>query len=261
MLIRALIVDDETLARNRLRNLLVQEPGLEVIGECASGPDAIGFIREQKPDLVFLDVQMPEVSGFEVLRAFKPEILPAIVFVTAHDQHAVRAFEVSALDYLLKPVARERLQEAVRRVRQRLKPLRPARLEGLVALRQLGQESGSYLNRFAVKDQNQTLFVKVEDVDYIESAGNYAVLHTAKGNHVLRDTLSNLETSLPPSLFLRISRSLVVNLERVKAIRAGAQEDWVVVLHDDRQLVMTRGLQHMHERLQYPGSRRKIPAA
>ena len=242
-----MVVDDEPLARNRLRKFLAQEPDVEIVGECDNGLDAIECIRQQQPDVVFLDLHMPQYGGLEVVRALPAESLPAIVIVTAHDQHAVEAFEVQAMDYLLKPFTRTRLQAAVRRVRQRLET--PARTRA-------GQPSPAepplpWLNRFAVKDGNQTLFVKAQDVDYIEAAANYAVLCTSKGNHILRETLRNLEGSLSPASFLRISRSVIVNLERVRAIRSETPGEWQVVLHSGREFLMTRGWKEVQERLQY----------
>lgn len=250
MILNTLIVDDEALARNRLRKFLAQEPNLNIVGECANGPEAVAFIRQRQPDLVFLDVQMPEVSGFDVIRALDADTLPAIVFVTAHDRHAVKAFEVSATDYLLKPFTQERLKESLRRVRERLQAP-PAAGETSDASPEAAKRNPAYLRRFAVKEQGQVVFIKIEDVDYVESASNYAVLHTQNGNHVLRETISNLENSLPPELFVRISRAILVNLERVKAIRGGGQNDWMVILRDDRQLAMTRGFHQVQERLQY----------
>jgi two-component system LytT family response regulator len=253
MSLRVVLVDDEPLARSRLRRFLAQEPDVEIIGECANGPEAVGVIRQQRPDLVFLDLHMPQLDGLEVVRALPAGNLPAIVFVTAHDEHALEAFEVEATDYLLKPVTRARLQEAVRRVRQRLQS--PPRTRAAPA----GPSAASYLNRFAVKDGNQTLFIKAQDVDYIEAAANYVVLCTPDGNHVLRETLRNLETSLAPAMFLRISRSIMVNLDRIKAIRSGGPGDWQVVLESGREFAMTRGLKEAQERLQYSAVRSAPP--
>ena len=248
MSIRALLVDDEPLARNRLRKFLAQEPDVEIVGECDNGAEAVECIRRQQPDVVFLDLRMPECGGLELVRALPTESLPAIVFVTAHEQHAVEAFAVQATDYLLKPFTRARLQEAVRRVRQRLEA--PARLRATQPTPV--EPSPPQLHRFAVKDGNQTWFVKIHDVDYIEAAANYVVLCTPNGNHILRETLRNLEASLSPALFLRISRSVMVNLERVTAIRSGAADEWLVVLQDGREFPMTRGWKEVQERLQYP---------
>jgi two-component system, LytTR family, response regulator len=257
MKIRALIVDDEALARGRIRKLLAQEPDLEIMGEVSNGPEAITFIREQRPDLVFLDVQMPEVSGFDVLRALPAESWPAVIFVTAHDQHAIAAFEVHALDYLLKPFTQARLLSAVQRARQHLQARDLAALnQQLAGLLKASAAAPAHLSRVAVKTGSQTLFVKVEDIDYIEAAANYAVLQTQSGNHVLRETLTNLEAKLPPRLFLRISRSMLVNLERVKGMQSAPGGEYLLLLQDGRQLLMTRGMREVQERLEYPGNQR-----
>jgi len=255
MTIRAVVVDDEPLARSRLRKFLALEPDVEIVGECDNGHEAIGCIQQQAPDVVFLDLHMPQCGGLEVVRALQAEGLPAMIFVTAHAQHAVEAFEVQAADYLLKPFTQARLQEAVRRVRQRLlvpgqKLTSPSTLPIASAELPLGRRT-----RFAVKDANQTLFVRIQDVDYIEAAANYVVLCTSKGNHILRDTLRNLEASLPAESFLRISRSVIVNLDHISAIRSGAADEWEVVLHNGRKLLMTRGWKEAQQRLQYSASK------
>jgi two-component system LytT family response regulator len=256
MNIRALIVDDEALARARLRKLLAGAADLEILNECSNGPEAISFIREHHPDVVFLDVQMPEVSGFDVLRALAPETWPAVIFVTAHDRHAIEAFEVHALDYLLKPFTQARLLAALQRARQHLESRNLAGAnEQLADLLAALKTDRSSLSRIAVKNGQETVFIRIEDVDYVESAANYAVLHTRAGNQVLRETLTSLVDRLPPRLFLRISRSVMVNLERVKSLQSGPRGEYLVVLQDGRQLLMTRGTKELQERLQYPDHR------
>jgi two-component system LytT family response regulator len=253
MSIRTVVVDDEPLARSRLRKFLALEPDVEIVGESTNGSDAIGCIRQQRPDLVFLDLHMPQGNGLDVVRALPADALPAIVFVTAHDRHAVAAFELAAADYLLKPFTRARLQEAVRRVRQRLQVLSrtPSSHPAPTSATAEQPMPQPQLNRFAVKDGNQTLFVRTSDVDYLEAAANYVVLCTPKGNLVLRETLRNLEASLSPASFLRISRSIIVNLDRITAIRSGAPGEWQVVLQGGRELLMTRGLKEVQDRLKY----------
>ena len=247
MSIRTLLVDDEPPARNRRRKFLAREPGIEIIGECASGPEAVAAIRQQLPDAVFLDMHMPDLNCLEVIRALPPASMPVIVFVTAHDEHAVEAFAVQATDYLLKPFNQARLREAVRRVRLQLRnPSGPP-----AAAPAADESRPPWLSRFAVKEGNQTLFVRTQDVDYIEAAANYAVLCTPTGNHVVRETLRNLESSLPPDLFVRVSRSVIANLDRVKAIRSDPAGEWRVVLENGREFLMTRGLKEVQSRLQY----------
>ena len=248
---RALIVDDEALARGRLRKMLDREPDVAVIGECGNGPEAIASIKAQRPDVIFLDVQMPEVTGFDVLRALPEDTQPAVIFVTAHDQHAVEAFEVHALDYLLKPFTQARLQQALRRVQERSRAQPGFSLEQLWASLESSRARIGYLDRVAVKTGSQTVFIRVTDLDYIESAANYVVLRARGSSHILRETLSNLESRLPPKLFLRISRSTIVNLDRVKALQLTPQGDSVVVLEDGRQLVVTRTLREVQQRLQF----------
>jgi two-component system LytT family response regulator len=252
MKLNALIVDDELLARTRLRKMLAAEPDVEIAGECTNGADAIDFIRTRRPDLVFLDVQMPEISGFDVLRALPAASLPAVIFVTAHDQHAVAAFEVHALDYLLKPFTPARLKAAVDRVRRHLQSRDLAALnQHLAQWLSQAPAAPAYLTRFAIKNGSQTTFIPVENVDYIEAASNYAILHTVAGNHVVRETLLNLETILSPKKFHRISRSVIVNLERIKEIHADAPGDHVIVLHTGRQLSLTRNVQEIISWMQF----------
>ncbi len=248
---RALIIDDEALARSRLRKMLGRETDIEVIGECSNGPEAISSIRDGRPDLVFLDVQMPEVSGFDVLRALPSEIAPAVIFVTAHDRHAVEAFEVHALDYLLKPFTQARLQQALQQARERTRLRQAPSLDQLLDLVAAAKPRTAFLDRILVKNGSQTHFVKVEEVDFAESAANYVVLQTRKGTHILRETLSNLATRLPPRLFFRISRSTIVNLDRVKGLQLSPQGEYHIVLEDGRQLAMTRTVREMQERLQF----------
>jgi two-component system, LytTR family, response regulator len=252
MKIRALIVDDEALARGRIRNALADERDLEIIGECANGPEAIEFMRNRRPDLVFLDVQMPEVNGFEVLRALPSDAMPAVIFVTAHDQHAIQAFEIHALDYLLKPFTKARLMEALGRARKQVEASNSAAVKRQLAeLAKVPQAGPAWLSRIAIKSNDRTLFIKVGDIDYIKSASNYVVLSTQTNNHILRETMSNLETKLSPKLFLRISRSIIVNLDRVRELQPGVQGEHVIILQNNTKLIMTRGLREVQERLQY----------
>ena len=252
MKLRVLIVDDEALARSRVRKMLADEPDVELLGECANGPEAVAAIRERQPDLVFLDVQMPEVSGFDVLRTLLPRELPAVIFVTAHDRHAIEAFEVNALDYLLKPFKKERFQAALGRARRHLQ-----RREVATANQRLLQwldeqkAAASTLTRLAIRTGGRTSFVRIEDVDYIEAAGNYAVIHVGKEKQILRETLTDLESKLPRQRFLRVNRSAIVNLERVKEIETATRGEHLVILKDGQRLPLTRGVTQLRERLQY----------
>ncbi len=252
MKIHALIVDDEALARGRIRNALADEADLEIIGECANGPEAIEFMRNRRPDLIFLDVQMPEVSGFDVLRALPLGAIPAVIFVTAHEQHAIHAFEVHALDYLLKPFTQARLKDALARARQQVEAQTGAATKRQPEeMAKMLQEVPAWLSRIAIKTGDRTIFIKVADIDYIESASNYVVISTQAKNHILRETMSHLEAELPPKLFLRISRSIIVNLDRVRELQPGVRGEHVIILQNNTRLIMTRGLREVQERLQY----------
>ena len=255
MKLRAVIVDDEALARERLRKMLATEPEFEIVAECANGPEAITAIQQHRPELMFLDVQMPEVSGFDVLRALPETLWPVVIFVTAHDEHAVQAFEIHALDYLLKPFTQARLRAAVDRARQQLEARNLTSLNRQLAswLKAAGPEP-AFISRIALKEGNQTLFKKVEDIDFIESAANYAVIKIGNQSHILRETLTNLENRLPPRLFARISRSVIVNLDRVKGVQSGPKGDYTVLLHNGQQLLLTRNVREIQEKLQYAGS-------
>jgi len=254
MKIRALIVDDEALARARIRKLLAGEADLEIIGECANGPEAIAAIQAQGPELVFLDVQMPEVSGFDVLRALPVESLPAVIFVTAHDQHAITAFEVHALDYLLKPFKQGRFKEALQRAREACAARQAgAASENLLALLAQVQPQGprERLVRIPVRSGEKVTFVRTEQIEYIESAGNYVVLHTAKENHVVRETITALEEQLDSRQFLRISRSTLVSLDQIKELQPLFKGEYAVLLRNGKQLTMTRGIREVQQLLKF----------
>ena len=249
---RVLIVDDEALARARVRQMLVGESDLEVLADCANGPEAVAAIKQHRPDLVFLDVQMPEMSGFEVLRALAAEEIPDVIFVTAHDQHALEAFEVHATDYLLKPFKQARFREALRRARERWQSRTTRALDQrFFEWLRVPKAESAYLTRLAIKLGERTVFIAVEDVDYFESAGNYVVIHAGKQNHILRETLTNLEGKLSPKLFLRINRSTLVNLTRVRELQPSVRGEHLVLLKDGTALPLTRGVREIQERLLY----------
>ena len=248
MNIRALIVDDEPLARKRIRRLLTDEPDISVTGECGSGREAVNMIQEMPPDLLFLDIQMPEMGGFEVIQAIGPEKVPVIIFITAYDQHALKAFEVHALDYLLKPFKQERFKEAVERARRHLAKNGAAENNpGLATLIKTLQNGKNYLSRFMVKSSNRVVFIKAGDVDWIESAANYALLHVGDKTHIVRETMQSLETRLCPKTFQRISRAVIVNLERVKELQPMGKGQYVILLANGRQLTMSRGIRDLQQ--------------
>jgi two-component system LytT family response regulator len=252
MNIRALIVDDEPLARERVRSLLRQEPDIEILGECADGTEAIAAIRKQRPDLVFLDVQMPGLGGFDVLRGLGNQPLPLVIFVTAHDQHALKAFEVHALDYLLKPFKQARFKETLQRARAALAGQEAGDVSSkLLALLGRAKPEREYLARIPVRNGERVIFVKTDQIEYIESAGNYVVLHTARENHVVRETMAGLEGKLDPKHFVRISRSSLVNLDQIKEVQPLFKGEHAVLLHNGKQLIMTRGLREIQELLKF----------
>jgi len=252
-MIRTLIVDDEPLSRQGIRLLLQNEPGITVVGECANGAEALDFVRrETMPALMFLDIQMPKMDGFGLLAALKPETMPVIIFVTAYDRHAIKAFEVSATDYLLKPLKEARFREALQRVRQQLqfRDLDKINAKLQVLLNAVNPEN-SYPSQLSVKDGERTTFVRVNDIDYIEVAANYVILHVGQQNHILRETLTNLENRLSPKTFLRVHRSFIVNLTRVTGVKPALRGEYMVTLKGGRELPLTRGVREIQQRLEF----------
>ncbi|MEW6160826.1 MAG: LytTR family DNA-binding domain-containing protein [Verrucomicrobiota bacterium] len=250
MKIRTLIVDDEAPARNRLRQLLETEADFEIVGECANGRQAVAALQKQKPDLVFLDVQMPRLDGFQVCAEVGLEDLPLVVFVTAYNQFALQAFEVHALDYLLKPFDRERFQKTLRHVREQFQRghAHPINAEIKSLLEDL-RSGGKKLERLAFKTDGRVLFVRVEEIDWIEADGNYVHLHVGNTAHLLRETLTSLETQLDPEKFLRISRSILVNIDRIKELQSLFYGDFAVILRDGTRLTMSRNYRERLESL------------
>jgi two-component system LytT family response regulator len=248
--IRTLVVDDEPLARERVCKLLAKEPDVEVVGECGDGREALETIRRAKPDLVFLDVQMPELDGFGVLEKLQDTRMPAVIFVTAHDQFALQAFDVHALDYLLKPFDSERFRKALDRARQ----LIGNREEGDVG-RRISElladvRSGAkHPARLAIKSEGRVLFLKTEDIDWIEAADNYVNLHLGNESHLHRETMSALETKLPADKFLRISRSTIVNVDRIKELQPLFHGEYAVILRNGVRLTLSRSHRDKLDRL------------
>jgi two-component system, LytTR family, response regulator len=225
--IRTMIVDDEPIARRTLRLLLEKEPDVELVGEC-DGVEAAAIIAKARPDLLFLDIQMPEVDGFQLLERIGIETVPAIVFVTAYGQHALRAFEVDAVDYLLKPFDDERFAATLRRVKSSL--VQPAE--------KLPQR---YLRRLVIRTAGRILLVRVEDVDWIEAADYYARVHTGGKSYLIRQTMGELEQALDPAMFFRLHRSGIVNLDRIRELVPHFKGDYAVVLHTGASLRMAKG--------------------
>ena len=236
-MIRVVIADDEPMARRGTRAFLDKEADVEIIAECGTGEETVTAIRTSRPDLVFLDIEMPGGNGFQVLEALPAKEMPVVVFITAHDRHALEAFETHAIDYLLKPVDPERFKVALERVRAAVlykeSEQWPRRL---AALLQDMKAPPRYRTRLMVRGTSRILLVPVVDVDWIEAAGNYARLHVGKVVHLMRETLSNLEGELDPDMFCRIHRSTIVNLERISEILPERRGDQLLVLHDGTRL-------------------------
>jgi two-component system, LytTR family, response regulator len=238
--IRTLIVDDEPLARQRLRGLLEKDDEIEIVGECGNGQEALGAIRQIRPDLAFLDVQMPLLDGFGVLRELKDAELPVVIFITAHDQYAVKAFEVRAFDYLLKPFDRARFATALHRAKVQLRKESSADVKQ--HLRELLQSVGNAAaGRLVVKSGGRVRFVRIDEIDWIEAAANYVKLHVGSESHLLRDSLGNLERKLDPQHFVRIHRSTIVNIDRIRELQPTFHGDFAVILRDGTELVLSRG--------------------
>jgi two-component system, LytTR family, response regulator len=239
--VRTLIVDDEPLGRERIRTLLREDPDVEVIGECSDGRQAVAAIERLKPDLFFLDVQMPEMDGFAVLDAIAGKHMPAIIFVTAYDRYAVQAFEVHALDYLLKSFDRERFHNAVERAKGEIRRLREGALnERLAGLLEEMESRKSRLTRVVIKSGGRIFFLPVEEIDWVEAADNYVRIHARRESHLVRETLQSLEGRLDSRKFLRIHRSTIVNLDRIRELQPLFHGDYAVHLQDGTELTLSR---------------------
>jgi two-component system LytT family response regulator len=257
-MIRVLIVDDEAIARRRLNRLLRTQPDVEVIGECARGRDAIASIRNSRPDIVLLDVQLPDIDGFGVVAAIGADRMPVVIFVTAYDVHALRAFEVHATDYLLKPFDASRFERAFRHAREQLDQASSAHmgrrlralLEGMLddtpdASRAPTARSGAadrprYLTRLTVKHDGRVMFVRVADVDWFEAEGNYVRVHVGKSALMTRTTMQRLEAALDPTAFARIHRTVIVNVDRIQELQPWFAGKYVVILRDGTRLRLSR---------------------
>lgn len=239
MKIRTLIVDDMPLSRQRTRRYLAGEVDVEIVGECGDGEAALQAINTLKPDLLLLDVQMPGMTGLELLENIPAERRPAVVFITAFDEFAVPAFAAHAVDFLLKPFDRERLVKVLSRVREHL-AARPASLPATMASGPTSEHKGPYLNRIAVKSVGRTVFVATEGVDWLETAGNYVCLHAGKETHVVRETMNQIESQLDPGQFVRIHRSTMVRIEVIREIQPLFNGDRAVILRDGTKLTMSR---------------------
>jgi len=239
--IRTLVVDDEELARDRIQALLAEQPDVEIVGVCADGPSAVEAIDRTQPDLVFLDVQMPGMDGFEVIDNVDQSAMPAVVFVTAHDAHALRAFEIHALDFLLKPFDQTRFEKALDRARGHLSRGQTGGLDPrLVSLLEELHEERKYSERLIVKSGGRVFFVRTEEIDWVEASGNYVKIHTKAEAHLLRESMKNMEAKLDPKIFVRIHRSAIVNIDRIKELEPWFHGEYIVIMRDGTRLTASR---------------------
>ena len=241
MKIRTLIVDDMPLARELIKESLAGEEEFEIVAECGDGGDAIAAIKTLKPDLVFLDVQMPEVGGFEVIEYIGIEQMPVVIFVTAYDEFALRAFEACALDYLLKPFKKARLIRTLERAKREINLKHVGRLDqDLTHLMAEVKRGGNYLQRIIVKSGEQTILLSVAEIDWISGAGNYLEIHVGKEIYLIRERLNTMERKLNPDTFSRIHRSTIINLNRIKAMHRMFHGDHLIYLNNGTELNMSR---------------------
>ena len=239
---RVVVADDEPLARERLRSLLSSEDWLEVVAECQNGTETIETIGRLQPDLVFLDVQMPGCDGFEVIRNIGADRMPTVVFVTAYDEYALQAFEVHALDYLLKPFGKDRFQETLKHARESLERRRAGDLgRRLLALVHDLKPEQQRLDRLVVKSGGRVFFLRTDEIDWIEAAGNYVRLHLGEESHLFRETMNGMESRLDGRRFVRIHRSRIVNTERIKELQPWFNGEYVVILRNGTRLTLSRG--------------------
>ena len=240
--IRTVIVDDEELARDRIQTLLELQPDVEIVGVCTDGPSAVELIDRVQPDLVFLDVQMPGMDGFEVVENLERAKMPAVVFVTAHDAHALRAFEIHALDFLLKPFDQTRFEKALEHARGHLSRDKSTTVldSRLVTLLEELHEERKYSERLIVKSSGRVFFVRTEEIDWVEASGNYVKIHTKSDAHLLRESMKNMEAKLDPKTFVRIHRSAIVNIDHIKELEPWFHGEYIVIMRDGTRLTASR---------------------
>jgi len=250
--IKTLIVDDERLARETLRLLLKNHKQVEIIGECENGSEAVKVLQKEALDLVFLDIQMPELNGFDVIQKVGPEKMPVVIFVTAYDQYALQAFEARALDYLLKPFDDERfdqaLERAIERIHQRQVGELSTRLVDLIGsktdsgtMRVNNEPSkGSFLERIMIKERGSMFFIKVDEIDWVEAAGDYVSIHVGPKSHLLRETMSGLMKKLNPRQFVRVHRSSIVKVDSIRELKPYFHGDYIIILKNGKELKLSR---------------------
>lgn len=239
MEIRSIIVDDEPVARNIIKRFLKNDADIKIIGEAGNGQDAVKIIFEEKPDLVFLDIQMPEITGFDVIEQVGTENLPFIIFVTAYDEYTLKAFEINALDYLLKPFNKQRFENSINRAKDLIwsKKYIKRKIDSL--LDDIGKQK-KILNKILVKTGGRVLFLETRDIEWIEASAYYVKIYSKKGIYPFRETLTNLENKLDPDRFIRIHRSFIVNTDAIKEIKQEVNNNFVVILNDNTRLNLSR---------------------
>jgi len=245
--LRVIVVDDEDLPRQRMRDLVNGHAALTLVGEAADGAQALDVIDAHRPDLLFLDIQMPELDGFQVVAALGDDVAPAIVFVTAYDHYAIRAFEIDAVDYLLKPITQERFDAAVARVLTRAADRET--IQQIRAIAERMNERRGYATRFVARRGGRHYFVPVNEIDWLESNGNYVRLHTGEASHLIREPMKGVESRLDPTQFVRVHRSIMVAIDRIKSIESGDHGEYVITLPGGRKLVSSRTFSERVRRL------------
>ena len=246
MSIKTILVDDEQLARQRMRTLLAEHADIEIVAECITGQQARAMIEQHNPDLVILDVQMPRMNGLKLLQVLAETQLPLVVFVSAHEEFAVEAFDTRAVDYLLKPVRPERLARALGRVSEQLAAIRDPHVPAHAP-----DVPGERIVRLMARSNNRVVIIKSEEIDSIESAGNYVIVHVGGERYIIRETMSSLERGLPPENFVRLNRSLIVNASRIVELRSIGDGEFSAVLHNGKTAVITIGLRELERRLKF----------
>lgn len=242
-MIRAIIIDDEPLAREKVQRFAERESDIEIIDVCTNGLEALASYQRLKPDLLFLDIQMPELTGFEMLSRIKDVPLPGIIFITAYDEFALRAFEFHALDYLLKPYDRERFKKSVSHARESLQSASTSSVttEQIKALLESIAQPPSSIERLIVKSNGRIVFLRTDEIDWIEAAGNYVKLHVGKESHLIRETMNTLERKLNLQKFIRIHRSTIANIDKIKELQPYFNGEYTVILQNNSQLILSRG--------------------
>jgi two-component system LytT family response regulator len=243
-MIRAIIVDDEPLAREKVQLFAGSEPDIEIVAQCGNGQEAIDAYHRHKPDLLFLDIQMPEINGFDVLQHLQAHLpLPGIIFITAYDEFALRAFEFHALDYLLKPYDRERFSKAVSHARDAIgsRPQSEITAQQIRTLLESIKQSPAKLERLIVKTNGRIIFLRIEEIDWMEAAGNYVKLHVGSETHLMRETMNKLEEQLNPQQFIRIHRSTIINIAKIKELQPYFNGEYTVTLQNNTTVILSRG--------------------